>query len=169
MHREQTVTKSRIEDARSDLTNRMAALEHRVADAVYSSADSLSSAAAAIGSTVTGAASQVQNAVGATADGVRSALDVREHIRHYPWAGVGAAAVSGFMTGFLPKRSKQVQTFASQGPGIMSELWTVLRQQLVTLGETAITAATEAAKESVKSHVSMVAGANGSHNANGHH
>jgi ElaB/YqjD/DUF883 family membrane-anchored ribosome-binding protein len=168
MHREcQTITKSRIESARGDLTDRMAALEQRVVGAVNASTERLSGAAAAIGSTVTGAASQVQDVVGATADGVRTALDVREHIRSRPWAGIGAAAVTGFLAGFLPKRSKHAQAFVSEGPGVVGELWTVLRKQLVSLGETAIVAATEAAKQGVKSHVSMSTASNGAHYVNG--
>lgn len=145
----QSMTDIRVKAARATLTDRMAALERRVVGKVDVAADSLQNAAAAVESTVVNAKDNVQRALGTTADTVRSALDVPAHVRSCPWAGVGTAAVAGFLTGFIPNRSRRMEAMTNNSPGLLGDLWSVLRRELVALGETAIVAATEAAKQSV--------------------
>lgn len=178
----QTMTETRVLAARAKLTDRMAALERRVTGTVEEVADSVQGAASSVKSTVTTATNEVQRALGATADGVRGALDVPAHIRRRPWAGVGAAAVAGFLTGFIPNRSPRAATFSGDAsfsneskktpsqPGVFDELWSVLKREAIALGQTAIASASEAAKQGVQSQVSRLStlGAhNGTHAANG--
>jgi ElaB/YqjD/DUF883 family membrane-anchored ribosome-binding protein len=159
-----TMTETRVLAARAGLTDRVAALERRVTGTVEEATDTVHDAAAAVKSTVATASSEVQRAFGATADSVRSALDVPTHIRRHPWAGIGAAGVAGFLAGFIPNNSRRITVPSSPSvPGLMSNLWAVIRRELMTLGESAIVSASQAAKEGISSRLALHHSHNGKH------
>lgn len=151
MDREQEMSEKRVVAARAELTHRMAALEHRVVGTVEGVADATRDTVSSVRSTINLANDHVQHAIGATADGVRDVLNIRKHMHERPWAGVGVAVVTGFLAGFIPRGGSRSVTWSGSAPGPMSELWTLVRRELVGLGETAIVAASAAAKEQVQS------------------
>lgn len=156
MDREQEMSAKRVVAARADLTGRMAALERRVVGTAEGIADAARDTVSSVRSTIDTANNHVQHAMGTTADGVRDVLNVRKHMRERPWAGVGLAAVTGFLAGFLPRGGSRSATWSSAIPGTpsaMGEIWSLVRRELVGLGETALLAASAAAKQSVHSLV----------------
>src|SRR5262245_40595952 len=138
----ETVTAVRVLAARSELTERMAALERRVTGSVEGVADTVTDAAATVRSTIHSATDNVKRVVGTTTDNVRAALDVPHHVRSRPWAAMTAAALAGFAAGFIPSRlprSTAVYASASSATsGMFGDLWSIIRRELRSLGETAV-------------------------------
>jgi hypothetical protein len=119
--------------------------------------------AGAIKNTVTGAVDEVRTVYQRATNGVRQALDLRQHVRDYPWASVGAATFAGFLSGFLSPRTSEpaVHRIAVSGNGsasatastrsVIGHLGDVIKRELANVGEVAILAAANALKNTVQS------------------
>ena len=100
-----------MEETRESLTEKVSLLEHQVVDKLQSATDAVQdtvqSVRSAVQDTVAAVTDTVKSSVESVSDGMKEALDVKKHVREYPWAMVGGAAAAGFVTGLLVFRSEQ--------------------------------------------------------------
>jgi len=101
-----------MEQTRESLVEKVAALEQQVVgtlqtatstvkDTVDSVKDTVSSVREAVTGTVETVKDKVEHSMETVSDTMMEAFDLRTHIRHYPWACIGAATFAGFGVGLL--------------------------------------------------------------------
>jgi ElaB/YqjD/DUF883 family membrane-anchored ribosome-binding protein len=134
-------------------------LERRIAGAVDSTTEMVRDTAGAIRQTVTGAANEARGVYRGASESVKHAFDVRQHVRDYPWACVGAATFAGFLSGFFAPDARRAVANHLSSPGsgsmgahgIFGQLTDMLKRELRSLGEAAILSATASLRDDVQS------------------
>jgi ElaB/YqjD/DUF883 family membrane-anchored ribosome-binding protein len=160
-HQSQEMIDDRVSSARAGLAERLQALERRVECAVDSATNSATETVEAVRNTVTGVMTDARQLYHSAADGVRDVLDIPGHVRAHPWPCVALSAAAGFLAGFLPGTSHASKasyngsgrTLMNGSParsGPFAELWDLVRKEMMTVGETAIVAASNAVKQNIQ-------------------
>jgi ElaB/YqjD/DUF883 family membrane-anchored ribosome-binding protein len=120
MDDEPEVIRQQMETTRSDLTDKIEALEHQVvgtvqnttqavSDTVESVKDAVQETVSAVKDTVTDTVGTVKESVAGTVMSVKEALDLRGYVEQYPWASFGAAVAAGFAGGLLLEGSHRAR------------------------------------------------------------
>ena len=164
-----------MEETRESLTEKVSLLEHQVVDKLQSATDAVQdtvqSVRSAVQDTVAAVTDTVKSSVESVSDGMKEALDVKKHVREYPWAMVGGAAAAGFVTGLLVFRSEQSRTgmpwsaggsrpaftpvsaAAPQRPGWLNDLFEVAGREIRKIAEQALATTTAALKQTVETGI----------------
>lgn len=152
----QEIAERRVQAARAGLTCRVDALQDRVVGAVDSAKESVRHTAGSVRTAMSDLKSGAQDMMQQAADGVRQVLDVPQHIRSHPWPSVGFAAFAGFMAGSWRRDSGRPaaravsQQTREPSSGLFGDLSSVLKRELLTIGESAIVAASHAVKDNIR-------------------
>ena len=93
-----------MRDTRRHMTGQMHALEDKVGGMMHDATEAIGDAASGVRDAVSAATEQVRGASASVLASVRRALDVRRHVRRYPWLAVGGAVVLGFVCARLSDR-----------------------------------------------------------------
>ena len=112
MDDEPEVIRQQMKTTRSDLTQKIEALENQVVGTVQSTTQAVTDTVASVKEavqktvssvkdTVSGTVSAVKDTVGETVESVKEALDLRGYVRKYPWASFGTAVAAGYVGGLL--------------------------------------------------------------------
>jgi ElaB/YqjD/DUF883 family membrane-anchored ribosome-binding protein len=111
MENEPEVIRQRMQETRTDLTEKLEALEQQVRGVASSVTDSVESVKEGVEETVAAVKDTVQETVGAVKDTVsdtvesaKSLLDVRGHVERYPWAMLGGSVGVGLLAGLFLRR-----------------------------------------------------------------
>jgi ElaB/YqjD/DUF883 family membrane-anchored ribosome-binding protein len=91
-------------DTRAHLTRQVRALEDKVVGYAHDATDAVEGVMHSVKDAVRASAGSVQRAAEDATAFAWHALDVRRHIRRYPWLAVGCAAALGFVCGRLTRR-----------------------------------------------------------------
>jgi ElaB/YqjD/DUF883 family membrane-anchored ribosome-binding protein len=91
-------------DTRAHLTGQVNALEDKVLGYAYDATDAVAGALHSVKDAVRASAGSVQQAAKDATAFAGHALDVRHHIRRYPWLAVGCAAALGFVCGRITRQ-----------------------------------------------------------------
>ena len=145
---QQQITDRQVAFARSTLTERLAALERRVVGTTEEAVDNVKATAATVRSAVTGATHDIQGVMSQVSGGVRDSLDISQHVRAHPWETLGLAAGVGFLAGFLPRPGRGSARVGQLS--LVGDLLSVLRRELMGVGEATIAAGAAALKQNLQ-------------------
>jgi len=116
-----------MEGTRASLAEKLDTLENHVLGSVQEATSAVSHTVEDVKSAVGSVTDTIQE----TVENVKHAFDLREHVRHHPWASLGGAAAVGFLGGYLlgpsrsggeaheeptPSRRREESTFAREVP-----------------------------------------------------
>jgi ElaB/YqjD/DUF883 family membrane-anchored ribosome-binding protein len=101
MDDEPEVIRQQMKTTRSDLTQKIEALENQVVGTVQSTTQAVTDTVASVKEAVQETVSTVKDTVSGTVDTVKDALDVRGYVEQYPWASFGCAVAAGYVGGLL--------------------------------------------------------------------
>lgn len=93
MDNELEVIRTQMEETRASLADKLEALETQVLGKVEGATDAVANTVEAVNDTV---------------ETVKRTLDVRQHVRDYPWAMVGGATAVGYLLGWILPSSRAV-------------------------------------------------------------
>ena len=159
---------------RESITEKVAALECQVVGTVQSAANTITDTVEAVRSIVTDAPAAVTDTVRQAAEAVsetmRNTFDITEHVRRHPWAAVGSAALAGCISAWLMTRRESrgapagyvraavaapsqppapapapVRT-SDEKPGMLDDLFGMLRGRAKELARTALESVSAAAQ-----------------------
>jgi ElaB/YqjD/DUF883 family membrane-anchored ribosome-binding protein len=94
----------KIEETRASLTDKLEALEHEVKRSAQNARDAVVGTVETVKHSVEDTVDTVREQFDDAVDAVKESLDVRRHVRNYPWAMVGGSTVAGFITGRMSRR-----------------------------------------------------------------
>src|SRR5579885_2433435 len=104
-HESPEVIEHEMEQTRASLTDKVAALEQQVLGTIQNASDTVSNIVdtvkTVVPETLTSVKDTLTESVSEVSEKVRSAFDVSQHTRDYPWAMVGGSTALGFVTGLL--------------------------------------------------------------------
>jgi len=153
---------------REALTEKVAALENQVVGTAKTAADTISSTVEAVKSMVEKAPETVRHAAEAVSETMRDVFDISGHVRHHPWASVGASTGLGFLTGLLVFRGRTEATIPpvpvmpaatpvapprSSAPGMFDELFAMIGRKVREVAENVINTATASVNQQVRDGV----------------
>lgn len=172
-----------MEETRESLTEKVSLLEQQVVGKLQSATDAVQDTAQtvrnAVEDTVAAVSGTVKHGVKSVSEGVKEALDVKKHVREYPWAMIGGAAAAGFVTGLLVFRSEQSRSRANmpmsaggsrpaftpltaaapaaapapQRPSWLNDLFELAGQQIKKMAEQALATTTASLKQTVETGI----------------
>jgi ElaB/YqjD/DUF883 family membrane-anchored ribosome-binding protein len=172
-----------MEETRESLTEKVSLLEQQVVGKLQSATDAVQdtvqSVRSAVEDTVATVTGTVKQGVESVSEGMKEALDVKKHVREYPWAMVGGAAAAGFITGLLVFRGGQSQSRARvpmsaggsqpafmpltapaaapapapQRPGWLNDLFELAGREIKKIAEQALATTTASLKQSVETGI----------------
>jgi len=175
-----------MEETRESLTEKVSLLEQQVVGTLQSATsavqDTVQTVRCAVQDTVAAVTGTVKQSVDSVSEGMKEALDVKKHVREYPWAMVGGAAAAGFVTGLLVFRGEQstrrsampmaaggshpaftpltapapspVQhSAASQRPGWLNDLFEIAGREIKKIAEQALATTTASLKQTVETGI----------------
>jgi ElaB/YqjD/DUF883 family membrane-anchored ribosome-binding protein len=168
-----------MEDTRESLSEKVSLLEQQVVGKLQSATDAVQdtvqSVRNAVEDTVSAVSGTVKQSVESVSEGMKEALDVKKHVREYPWAMVGGAAAAGFLTGVLVFRRAQsaaslpmaaggsrpafmpvaapVAAAARERPGWLNVLFEVAGQEIKKIAEQALATTTASLKQTVQTGI----------------
>ena len=94
-----------MRDTRAHMTGQMHALENKVGVMMHDATEAVGDAVSGVRDAGHTATEQVRGASASVLAAVRRAVDVRRHVRRYPWLAVGGAIALGFLCGrFVGRR-----------------------------------------------------------------
>ena len=88
-----------MRDTRRHMSGQVHALEDKVTGMAQDAADAVDDAVRGVRDAVHAATEQVRGASASALASVRRVLDVRRHVRRYPWLAVGGAVALGLICG----------------------------------------------------------------------
>jgi len=172
-----------MEETRESLTEKVSLLEQQVVEKLQSATDAVQDTVqtvrSAVEDTVTAVSGTVKQSVESVSEGMKEALDVKKHVREYPWAMVGGAAAAGFITGLLVFRGERSPALASmpmsaggsqpaftplmaqapaaaaapQRPGWLNDLFEIAGREIKKIAELAVATTTASLKQSVETGI----------------
>jgi ElaB/YqjD/DUF883 family membrane-anchored ribosome-binding protein len=167
------VIEQQMEETRSSLTEKVAALESQVVGTVQTATqavqDTVDTVKSAVQDTVSSVRDSVQESVEAVKENVRETFDVKRHVQENPYLMVGGAMVAGLITGLLvfSKDEDAVATGAMPlsytpdgeatplrarepaGPGFVDELLSMAGIEAKQLAREAVNQAAQAVRQHV--------------------
>ncbi|HVK18578.1 MAG TPA: hypothetical protein VM533_16710 [Fimbriiglobus sp.] len=190
-HENPEVIEQEMEATRASLTDKVAALEQQVMGTIQNASDTVSdivdSVKTMVPETLTSVKDTLTESVEEMSAKMKTAFDLGQHTRDYPWAMVGGAAALGFVTGLLAFGSRSSPSFsrlaaaspqphgapgystpplgvaaaAPRRPTWMDELMDRIGKELLTVGEAAIASASASLKQSVQEGLPKLIGPEG--------
>ncbi len=109
-----------MEETRSDLTNKLEALEQKVMDTVADAQSAVTDTVETVKQSVDRTVQAVQDTVQDTVDSVKHALDLERHVQRHPWAMLLGSLAAGYVLGRLLSRRRRVTREVIQSP---AEAW----------------------------------------------
>jgi ElaB/YqjD/DUF883 family membrane-anchored ribosome-binding protein len=100
--------RDQIEETRSDLTEKLEALEHKVMDTVAEARGAVADTVATVKQSVDSTVQAVQDTVHDTVDSMKHALDLGRQVDRHPWAMLGGSLVAGYVLGCLLRQRQSV-------------------------------------------------------------
>jgi ElaB/YqjD/DUF883 family membrane-anchored ribosome-binding protein len=101
----------RIEETRSDLTEKLETLEHEVKDTVRGATNAVVDTVQTVRNTVEGTVEAVKQKVEGTVNSVTQTLDLRRLVERHPWSMVGGSIALGYLAGsMLPRPLRLTRT-----------------------------------------------------------
>jgi ElaB/YqjD/DUF883 family membrane-anchored ribosome-binding protein len=186
-HESSELIERQMEDTRESLSEKVSLLEQQVVDKLQSATDAVQDTVqtvrSAVEDTVASVSGTVQHSVDSVSEGVKEALDVRKHVREYPWAMVGGAAAAGFFAGLLVFRRRPSSASlpaytpmpaasshaaftpmaapalmaapapASHRPGWLNDLFDLAGREIRKIAEQALATATASLKQTVETGI----------------
>jgi ElaB/YqjD/DUF883 family membrane-anchored ribosome-binding protein len=95
------VIREQIDMTRSDLTNKLEALEQRVVDSVSEAKEAVTDTVETVKESVDHTIQAVRDTVHDTVDSVKRNLDLARQVDRHPWGMFGGAIAAGFVAGHL--------------------------------------------------------------------
>jgi len=166
-----------MHETRQALTDKVAALEQQVVGTIHEATTAVQDTVQSVKSAVEDTVTNVKDTVSESVASVKSTLDVPEHVRSHPWAGIGVAALAGAVTGYLlsseqKTSSRPAQRYSGNGitnpsvsnyasgsrtasaaqphqPGLFDEIWHRVRGEIKQLSEAAITTLSQSLRENL--------------------
>jgi ElaB/YqjD/DUF883 family membrane-anchored ribosome-binding protein len=165
-HESPELIERQMEETRGSLTEKVSQLEQQVVGTIQSATDAVQTVRSAVEDTANTVGDTVRNSVESVSAGVKEALDVRRHVRDYPWGMVGGAAAVGFITGLLVFRrtttatpalaftprpvAESPMTSATHRPAWLNELLELAGREMRQLAEQAFATASASLRRSVQ-------------------
>jgi len=95
------VIQQQMMETRTSLSEKVTQLEEQVMGTVQSATDAMQTTVEKVKDSVKDVTSSVEESVTSMRDTVRQTFDISSHVRERPWLALGAAVVTGFVTGRL--------------------------------------------------------------------
>jgi ElaB/YqjD/DUF883 family membrane-anchored ribosome-binding protein len=99
-----------IEATRSDLTDKLVALEHKVRETMAEAKSAISDTIGSVKHAVESTICSVENSVHGAVVSVKGSLDIGRQVDRHPWAMLAGAVAAGFVTGRLLDKPTTRQT-----------------------------------------------------------